>query len=133
MARCYTPTFPYQRHFDGYVEMSEEDAALFWEIGNNYTPDVAGSHVGPTLADRAFSMPEEAVPKTTMSPKPVSNGRPDDPQCTDVCARPAGDSRDTKPTDPALLGPRAGESGGLIRQSFNHPALASSDHCGHAN
>ncbi len=28
-ARCYTPAFPYQRHFDGYVEMSEEDAVLF--------------------------------------------------------------------------------------------------------
>ncbi len=31
-ARCFTPAFPYQRHFDGYIEMSEEDAALFWEV-----------------------------------------------------------------------------------------------------
>ncbi len=38
MACCYTPTFPYQRHFDGYVEMSEEDAALFWEIDNHSVP-----------------------------------------------------------------------------------------------
>ena len=30
-ARCYTPAFPYQRHFDGYVEMSEGDGVLFWE------------------------------------------------------------------------------------------------------
>ncbi len=28
-ALSYTPAFPYQRHFDGYVEMTEEDAALF--------------------------------------------------------------------------------------------------------
>ncbi len=32
MARCYTPAFPYQRHFDRYIEMSEEDAALFWDV-----------------------------------------------------------------------------------------------------
>ncbi len=31
-ARCFTPVFPYQRHFDGYVEMPEEDAALFWRV-----------------------------------------------------------------------------------------------------
>ena len=24
-AWCYMPAFPYQRHFDGYIEMSEED------------------------------------------------------------------------------------------------------------
>ncbi len=29
MARCYNPVYPYQRHFDGNVEMSEEDAGLF--------------------------------------------------------------------------------------------------------
>ncbi len=29
-ARCFTPAFPYQRHFDGYVELSEEEA-LFWK------------------------------------------------------------------------------------------------------
>ena len=51
MARCYTPTFPYQRHFDGYVEMSEEDAVLFWEIDNHSTPEPGGSSVGPALAD----------------------------------------------------------------------------------
>ncbi len=28
VAQCYTPSFPYQRYFDGYIEMSEEDAAL---------------------------------------------------------------------------------------------------------
>ena len=64
MARCYAPAFPYQRHFAGYVEMSEEDAALFWEIDNHPTPDPGGSSTGPALADRAVPMPEETVPET---------------------------------------------------------------------
>ena len=38
-ARCYTPAFPYQRHFDGYVEMSGEDAALFWDMELDPAPD----------------------------------------------------------------------------------------------
>ncbi len=79
MARCYTPTFPYQRHFDGYVEMSEEDAALFWEIDNHPVPDPGGSSVGPALADGAVPMPKETVPGITMSTKPVPGDRPEDP------------------------------------------------------
>lgn len=31
VARCCTPAFPYQCHFDWYVEALEEDATLFWE------------------------------------------------------------------------------------------------------
>ncbi len=79
MARCYTPTFPYQRHFDGYVEMSEKDAALFWEIDNHPTPDPGGSSVGSAIAEGAVPMPEETVPETTMSTKPVPSDRPEDP------------------------------------------------------
>ncbi len=33
--KCYTPSFPYQRHFDGYIEMSGDDTALFWEVNLN--------------------------------------------------------------------------------------------------
>ncbi len=77
MAHCYTPTFPYQHHFDGYVEMSEEDAALFWEIGSP-----GGNSVGPALPDRAIPITEETAPETTVSPRPVPNDRPDDPQMT---------------------------------------------------
>ncbi len=92
MARCHTPAFPYQRHFDGYVKMSEEDTALFWEIGNHPAPDPGGSGVGPGLTDRAIPMTKEAAPETTTSwPRPVPSDRPDDPQCTDVCTRPAGE------------------------------------------
>ena len=103
MARCYTPAFPYQCHFDGYVEMSEEDAALFWEIGNHLAPDPGGSSVGQALPDRAIPITEEAAPETTISPRPVPSGRPDDPPFTDVCTRPTSDSRDTKPAGPARL------------------------------
>ena len=46
MAHCYTPTFPYQRHFDGYVKMSEEDAALFWEIDNHPALDSGDGSTG---------------------------------------------------------------------------------------
>ncbi len=99
MTRC----FPYQRHFDGYVEMSEEDAALFWEIGNNPTPDSGGRSVGSALTERAVPMTKEAVPETTILTRPVPSDKPEDPQCTDVCARPTGDSRDAKPADPARL------------------------------
>ncbi len=115
-AHCYTPTFPYQRHFDGYVEMSEEDAALFWKIDNNLTRDSGGSSIGSALTERAAHMTEEAVPETTISTRPVPSDRPDDPQCTDVCTRPAGDSRDTKPADPARLA-RVQERAGALSDS----------------
>ena len=103
MAHCYTPAFPYQRHFNGYVEMSEEEAALFWEISNHPTPDSGSSSVALALPERAVPMTEETVPETTMSTRPVPSDRPDDPQCTGVCTRPTGDNRDTKPADPAHL------------------------------
>ncbi len=103
MARCYTPAFPYQRHFDGYVEMSKEDAALFGEIGNHPTPDPGGSSVESAITKRAVPITKEAVPDTTISTRPVPNDKPDDPRCTDVCTRPAGDSQDTKPADSASL------------------------------
>ncbi len=102
-ASCYTPTFPYQRHFDDYVEMSEEDAALFWEIDNHPTTASGDGSIGPALIDRAVNVTEEAVPETTTSTKPVPSDRPEDPRCTSVCARPAGDSQDTKPADSAHL------------------------------
>ncbi len=84
MARCYTPTFPYQRHFDGYVQMSEEDAALFWEIDDHPTPHPGGSCIGPALADRDAPMPEETVPEIKTSTKPVPSDKPEDPRRTGV-------------------------------------------------
>ncbi len=103
MACCYTPTFLYQRHFDGYVEMSEEDAALFWEIDNHPTPSLGDSSVGSSLADRTVPVTEETVPEITVVTRPVPNDRPEEPQCTSVCNRLVGDSQDTKPADSARL------------------------------
>ncbi len=40
--RCFTPTFPFQRHFDGYVEMSEEEDALFWNVDVPMDPVLEG-------------------------------------------------------------------------------------------
>ncbi len=54
--------------------MSEEDAALFWEIGNNPVPDPEGSSVGPALTDRAIPITEGAAPGTMVSPRLVPSG-----------------------------------------------------------
>ncbi len=48
-ARCFTPAFPYQRHFDGDVEMSEEDAALFWRVDTPTDPVSGEDSADPTL------------------------------------------------------------------------------------
>ena len=103
MARCYKPTFPYQRHFDGYVEMSEEDAALLWEIDNHPMPGPGDSSVGSSLADGTVPVTEETVPEITTVTRSVPNEKPEDTQCTDVCNKPVGDSQDTKPADSARL------------------------------
>ncbi len=78
MAHCYTPTFPYQRHFDGYVEMSEGDAALFWEVDNHPAPDTGDSRVAPALADRTVPVTGETVPETTTVTRPVTNDKPEE-------------------------------------------------------
>ncbi len=83
--------------------MSEEDAALFWEIDSHPAPGPEDSSVEPKLAEGTIPVTEETVPKTTAVTRPVPNDRPDDPQCTSVCNRPVGDSQDTKPADPARL------------------------------
>ncbi len=103
MARCYTPTFPFQRHFDGYDEMSEEDAALFWKIDNHPTPGPGDSSVGSVVADGTVPVTEETVPETTVVTRTVPNEKPADPRCTGVYNRPVSDSQDTKPADSARL------------------------------
>ena len=83
--------------------MSEEDAALFREIGNNPAPDPGSSSVGPTLSDRAALIAEEAASETTICIRPVPSDGPDNPRCTEVCANPADDSQDTTPADSARM------------------------------
>ncbi len=103
MARCYTPTFLYQHHFDRYVEMSEEDVALFWEVDGHHAPGPEDNRVGLKLAERTVPVTEETVPEKTTVAKSVPNKKPGDPQSTDVCNRPVSDSQDTKPADSARL------------------------------
>ncbi len=79
-ARCYTPTFPCQRHFDGYVEMFVEDAALFGELDSHPAPGLEDNSVGPELAERTVSVTEETVPENTAVTRPVPNEEPGDPQ-----------------------------------------------------
>ena len=76
--------FLYKWHFDGYVEMSEEEAVLFWEIDNHPTPGSRDSSVGPALADGIIPVTEETVPETTTSTKPVPSDKPEDPRCNGV-------------------------------------------------
>ncbi len=92
----------------------------FWKIGNHTTSDPGDSSVGPALADRAVPITEEAVPETTLSTGPVPSERPDDPQCTDVCTRPAGDSQDTKPADSARVA-RVQERAGALPDDLLTP------------
>ena len=101
MALCYTPTFPYHRHFDGYVEMSEEDAALFWEVDNHPALGPEDDDATPEQADRAVPVMKEIVPENTTVTRPVPNDKPGDPQCIGVCNRPVSDRQDTKPADSA--------------------------------
>ncbi len=102
MARCYTPTFLYQRHFDGYIEMSEEDAALFWEVESHHAPGPDDS-VGPELVEGTVPVTEETVSGNTTVTRSVPKEKPEDPQCTGVCNRSVSDSQDTKPADSARL------------------------------
>ncbi len=111
-ACCYTPAFPYQRHFDGYVEMSEEDAALFWEVGNDPAPDPECVSVGPTLPSRAAPI-TEAAPEKVIPIRPMPNCEPDDPRRTDACANPTDDSQETKPTQSARTARRQDRTGAL--------------------
>ncbi len=91
--------------------MSEEDAALFWEIGDHPTPDPGGISVGPMLSDRAALIAKEAASENTILTRSVPSDRPDDSWCTkdgpdnprytEVCANPADDRQGTKPADSA--------------------------------
>ncbi len=101
MARCYTPMFPYQRHFDGYVEMSEEDAALFWEMDSHPVTGPGSNSVGSKLAERTVPETEETFTENSAVTGPVLDDRPEDLRRTGICNRPVGNSQDTKPADSA--------------------------------
>ncbi len=81
--------------------MSEEDAALFWEIDSHPVTGLGNDSVGAELAERTVSETEETVPENSAVTGPVPDDRPDDPRSTGMCNRPMGDSQDTKPADSA--------------------------------
>ncbi len=83
--------------------MSEEDAALFWEVDSHLAPGPEGSSVGLKMAERTVPVTEETVSGNTTVTKSVPNEKPEDPQCTGMCNRPVSDSQDTKPADSAHL------------------------------
>ncbi len=111
--------------------MSEESAALFWEIDNHPTPELGGRSMRPELADGAVLIPEETVPGITTSTKPVPSDRPEDPRRMGVCTRPAGDSKDTKPADSARLARMQERTEAKRFRDIQTPA--SSDHYRHSN
>ncbi len=68
-ARCFTPVFPYQRHFDGYVEMSEEDAALFWSVDTPTDPVSGEENTDQTLESTEATLAEGFCLETTTLPE----------------------------------------------------------------
>ena len=99
MARCYTPTFLYQCHCDGYVEMSKEDAALFWEIDSHPAAGPGDGGVEPKLEEKTIPETEETVPENSAVTGPVPDDKPDDPRSTGMLDRPVRSSQDIKPAD----------------------------------
>ncbi len=99
-ALCYTPTLPYQRHFDGYVKMSKEDASLFWEMDLDPAPDHESDSADSTLPTRTAPIDEEVVHEEVISIGPVSTSKPDDSRRMDASATLMDESQDTKPVEP---------------------------------
>ncbi len=70
--RCFTPAFPFQRHFDGYVEMSEEDAALFWSVDLPTDPVSGEKSAGQTLESTEILPAEGLWTETMILPEQTS-------------------------------------------------------------
>ena len=68
-ARCFTHAFPYQHHFDGYVEMLEEDAALFWRVDTPTDPVLGEESAGQTLESTEATPAEGLCLEATTSPE----------------------------------------------------------------
>ncbi len=95
-ARCFTPAFPYQRHFDGYVEMLEEDAALFWRVGAP-TDTVFGETSTDLVLDSIEAMPVEGLClETTTLPEPVRAASAPAVECSTVKVAQVETAQDTK-------------------------------------
>ncbi len=96
-ARCFSPAFPYQRHFDGYVEMSEKDAALFWRIDTPTDP-VSGEESAYPVLDLIEAMPVKGLClEITPLPKPVRATSAPAVDCGTGKGALAETAQDTKP------------------------------------
>ncbi len=96
-ARCFTPAFPYQHQFDGYIEMSEEDAALFWKIDadSNSAPQRESANPAP---DSTEATPVEGLCLGTMRlPAPVTDLNAPAVDCSTAKAASTDTAQDTKP------------------------------------
>ncbi len=96
-ARCFTPAFPYQRHFDGYVEMSEEDAALFWGVGTSTDP-VSGEEGAGSTVDSTEATPVKGLClETTTLPEQTRATNAPTVDCGIGKTTSAETAQDTKP------------------------------------
>ena len=107
-ARCFTPAFPYQRHFDGYVEMSEEDAALFWRVDTPTDPVLGEESAGQTLESTEATPVEGLCLEAMTSPEQARAVNMPTDECSIRKNTPAETAQDTKPaiqsqaTDPVI-------------------------------
>ncbi len=102
MAHCYTPAFPYQRHFDGYIEMSEEDAVLFWEMDPNPTSKPWSEAAGPAPPSETVPTVGDIIPDMVTLTMPVPTSEPNDSRCVNVSAALSDVMQDTKPVEQLL-------------------------------
>ncbi len=96
-ARCFTPAFPYQRHFDGYVEISEEDAALFWGVDTPTNPMAGEESADQTLESTEATPAEGLCLETTTLPEQARAINMPTKECSIGKTIPAEAAQDTGP------------------------------------
>ncbi len=95
--RCFTPAFPFQRHFDGYVEMSEEDAALFWSVDIPTDPVAGEMSADQTLESTETTPTGRPCPETITLPEQATAPNASTIQCSMGETTSAETAQDTKP------------------------------------
>ncbi len=95
--RCFTPAFPFQRHFDGYVEMSEEDAALFWSVDIPADPVSGETGASPALEPAEAAPAGRPCPEAKTLPEQAITPSAPTVQCSIRQATLAEVAQDTQP------------------------------------
>ncbi len=96
-AQCFTPAFPYQRHFDGYVEMSEEEDALFWEVDVDRNPASWRESTDPAPYPVKATLAEGLCQGTAGLPAPETTRSVQAVNCSTAQAASTETVQDTKP------------------------------------